>query len=95
MERADCLAPSIAAYSIVGGHACSGCGCSERVPIAWPLEVLLAAFSKTTHPIDFTFDAALPWVLHNTPTACEVDRMNGCQDNLRTDRQAEIPSICT
>ena len=30
-------------------------------------------------------DCALPWVLSNTPAKCEVDRMNGCRDNRRTD----------
>ncbi len=32
-------------------------------PIAWPLALVLAAFSITAHPINFTLDTALPWVL--------------------------------
>ncbi len=47
-------------------------------PIAWPPVLLLAAFSRTAHPNNFTLDTALPWVLSNTPAKCEVDQMNGC-----------------
>ncbi len=57
--------------------------------IAWPPVLLLPAFSKTAHPNNFRLDTALPWVLSNTPAKCEVDRMNGCPDNQRTDRQTE------
>lgn len=31
----------------------------------------------------FALNPALPWVLSSTPTKCEVDRMNGCQENQR------------
>ncbi len=66
----------------------------ENVPvrigqIAWPPVLMLAAFSRTAHPNNFTLDTALPWVLRNTPAKCEVDRMNGCRDNRRTDRQID------
>ncbi len=61
--------------------------------IAWPLALLLAAFSKTTHPNSFTLETALPWVLSNTPAKCEVDWMNECRDNGRTNRVTEAPSI--
>ncbi len=33
------------------------------------------------------------WVLSNTPTKCEVDQMNGCRNNQRTDRQRVLPFI--
>ncbi len=46
-------------------------------PTAWPPVLLLAAFSRTAHPNDFTLDTALLWVLSNTPAKCDVDRMNG------------------
>ncbi len=62
-------------------------------PITRPPVLLLAAFSRTAHPNNFTLNTALPWVLSNTPATCEVDRMNGCPDNRRTDRQTETPSI--
>ncbi len=61
--------------------------------IAWPPVLLRAAFLRTAHLKNFTLDTALPWVLSNTPAKCEVDWMNGCRDNRRTDRQAESP--CT
>ena len=36
---------------------------------------------------ELALDTALPRVLGNTPAKCEVDRMNGCQENQRTDIQ--------
>ncbi len=47
--------------------------------IACPPALLLAVFFSA-HPNNFTLDTALPWILSNTPTKCEVDRMNGCRD---------------
>ncbi len=52
---------------------------AQSGPIAWPLEVLLAArtavrllvaFSRTAHLINFALDTALPCVLSNVPTKC-------------------------
>ncbi len=50
-------------------------------PVACLPVLLLAAFSRTAHPNNVTLDTALLWVLSNTPAKCEVNRMNGCQDN--------------
>lgn len=36
---------------------------------AWPLVLLLAVFLRTAHPNNSTLDAALLWVLSNTPTS--------------------------
>ena len=55
-------------------------------PIAWPPRWLRAAFWRTAHPNNFILDTALPWVLSDTPAKCEVDRMNSCRENRRTDR---------
>ena len=63
--------------------------------ITWPLVLLLADFSRTAHPNNFTLDAALHCVLSKTPDKCEVDRMNCCRENRRThihtDRQRLLP----
>lgn len=52
----------------------------------------LAAFSRTADP-NFEFDTALPCVLRNIPAKCEVNWMNGCWDNQKTDSQTEILCI--
>ncbi len=57
----------------------------QNMPV-WNGPVLLLAAC-------FTLDTALPWVLNNTPAKCEVDRMNGCQDNRRKDRQTDRGSF--
>ncbi len=64
-------------------------------PIAGPLVLLFAAFSRTAHPNAFTLDTAPPLVFSNTPSECEVDRMSGCRDNRRTDRQTSILVRCS
>ncbi len=56
--------------------------------ISWPPVLLLAAFSRTTHPNNFTLNTSVPRVLSNTPAKCKVDRMNGCRDNRRADRDS-------
>lgn len=35
------------------------------------------------HPNDFTLNTALPWVHSNTPTKCEADWINSCQEKQR------------
>ncbi len=54
---------------------------------AWPPLLLLAALLRTAHSNNFTLDNVLPWVLSNTAAKCEVNGMNGCRDNRRTDKQ--------
>ncbi len=44
-------------------------------PIAWPPVLLHAAFSRTTHPNNFTLNAALPWVLSNAPAKRDRQRL--------------------
>lgn len=39
---------------------------------------------------ELALDSALPLVLSNTPTACEVRRMSGCWENQRTDRHSAV-----
>ncbi len=51
---------------------------TSAVPVQNMLVLLFAVFFKTAHLNIFPFDTALPWVLRNTPTKCEVDWMNGC-----------------
>ncbi len=52
-------------------------------PIVWPVVLLLAAVSRTSHPNNFTLDNVVPLVLSNTLAKCEVDWKNGCRDNWR------------
>ncbi len=72
--------------SLYYSNLCNMCG-----PIAWPPVLLLADFWRAARPNNFTLDTAL-WVLSNTPDKCEVDRMNGCRDNRRTDGQTDRDS---
>ncbi len=64
-------------------------------PTALPLISLLAAFSRTAQPNNFTLDSGLVWVLSNTPAKCEANWMNGCRDNWRTDRHTDRQRILT
>ncbi len=50
-------------------------------------DMFVVVSSITAHPNSFTLDTAPPRVLSNTLAKCEVDRVNGCRDNRRTDRQ--------
>ncbi len=76
--------------------------------IAWLLEVLLAAlsrtavwllapFSRTAHPIDFIFDAACTWVLSSTVwrwlDEWFLRYAKDSHTHIHTYRQTEIPSF--
>ena len=47
---------------------------------------VLAALWRTADPNHLTLDTALSQVLGSAPIKCEVDGMNGCRENPRTDK---------
>ncbi len=62
-------------------------------PIAWPPALLLAAFTGTAHPNDFTLCGCIAEDPKKCSVECDVDRMNSYRGNRRTDRQTDTPSI--
>ena len=77
-------------------HECTGSSATRSVqkrPTAWPPELLLASFSRTTHP-----NKKKKSTLHYSVSSatqqneCEIDRVTSCQENQK-DRGAETPQF--